>query len=412
MNTDEMIFQVESVRAHAKARNQLYTRNAANYVTLKERWNQTLAALPIPQRNSTVSRLKNAIKAFRQRYPNIKKFNDPGFRLCRAIPVTLDHVWIDTTIQRHLDLDWVIKIVETFVAYQANALQVYRVPPQDLPGVFNEDDEQWASWDGQHTAVAFWIIATMIFQQDPAEVTVPVVEYDMRNRLECRMTFIANNSKEGKKIMAPIDLAMQKIYGVRLDQVTDPGWVMVEQKQTHLEQFDLFLTDSKFHDDHEPGAITRAGDVCDEKYSPELIRQFGVYANRVLETNPRPIDAKELPIVLGFLKMAQGSNINYTDEEILSLADLCVTLFEADFDDKGAFWDKACAAYINWHNDYHADMDENLRPGVKLNKDWAQGGTFFWYQLAKSWRDAHGNPVRMPKLNISTSFRPKATDLW
>jgi hypothetical protein len=399
-------------RPHARARNALYNKNAANYVTLKERWNNTLAALPIPQRNSTVSKLKNAIKAFRARYPNIKSFNEPSFRLCRAIPVHLDHLWIDTTIQRHLDLDWVIKIVESFVVYQAMPVQVYRVAAQDLPGVFNDQDEWWASWDGQHTAVAFWIIATMIFQQAPEEVTVPVVEYDMRNRLECRMTFIQNNSKEGKKIMAPIDLAMQKIYGVRLDHVQDPNWMAVEQKQTHLESVDLFLTDSKFHDDHEPGAITRAGDVCDEKYSPDLIRQFGIYAARVLDLNPRPVNAKELPIVLGFLKMAQGSNINYSDDEIRSLADLCMELFEADFDERGAFWDKACAAYINWHNDYHADMDENLRPGVKLNKDWAQGGTFFWYQLTKSWRDAQGNAMRMPKLNISTSFRPKTQDLW
>ena len=89
-----------------------------------------------------------------------------------------------------------------------------------------------------------------------------------------------------------------------------------------------------------------------------------------------------------------------------------MNFFDADFDDSGPFWNRVCNAYIHWHEKYHEDMDEELRPGIKLNKDWSQGGTFFWHQLKKSWLDLDGNPMQMPKLNISTSFRPQARDLW
>ena len=153
----------------------------------------------------------------------------------------------------------------------------------------------------------------------------------------------------------------------------------------------------KFHDEREPGAITRPGDICDEKYSVELVRKFTVYASAVLAANPRAINAKELPIIMGFLKMAEGSNMNYTDDQVRSLAYLC--------------WEKVGISYVHWHERYHADMEESMRPGIKLNKDWAQGGTFFYWLLKKHWTDDDGNPMPMPKLNISTSFRPEVKDL-
>lgn len=398
-------------RTYAREFNARYSNNTANYVTPQQRWNQVLNALPLTEKHSAISKLNAAIKNFQRRYPGVKSFNDPNFRLCQAIDRCLALLCIDTTIQRYLDIDWVIKIIDNFTAYQAMPIQCYRVAPGERPADWH-DEEYWAAWDGQHTLVAFWIIATMIFKQRPEDVMIPTVKYDMRNRLECRTTFMNGNSKEGKKVMAPIDLAMQKIYAVKLDGVDDPDWVTVANKHDALAERDLFMTDSKFHDDGEPGAISRPGDIVDDKFSVEVVRQFSVYADHVLNQQPRPIDTKELPIIMGFLRMAAMGNVEYSDDEIRSLGDLCIDLFDSNFDESGPFWDKVNSAYINWHKAYHADMDETLRPGVKLNKDWAQGGTFFWYQLKKSWLDAKGQAMRMPQLNISTAFRPREKDLW
>ena len=279
-----------------------------------------------------------------------------------------------------------------------------------VPIAYGPDDNFFASWDGQHTAVAFWLIATAVFGEDPDTVEIPVVEYDMRHRLECRMTFLNNNGKNGKMLLTPIDNITQQIYAVRLDGVDDDEWKDVEEKQQYLEAADLFLTDDKFGDEKEPGAITRPGDLASDKFSPEDVRQFTTYAKVVLADNPRAIDTKEMPIILGFLRMANA--MNYTDAEIESLAYLCISLFGADFNSNGEFWDRVGSAYTKWHKRFHSDIDESLRPEVRLNKDWPQGGTFFWHQLAKSWKDEHGNPMRLPRLNISTSFSPAKKDLF
>jgi len=132
----------------------------------------------------------------------------------------------------------------------------------------------------------------------------------------------------------------------------------------------------------------------------------------VLNRTPRAVDTKELPIIMGFLKMAAQSNINYSDDEIRSLADLCMNLFDANFHEDGPFWAQVERAYRNWHVVYHADMDESLRPGIRLNKDWNQGGTFMWHQLKKAWKTTSGDAMPMPQLNIQTSFRPNNKDLW
>lgn len=400
------------VRQYARDVNARYTNNAANYVTPKERFNSVLAGLPVTVKHHTTSRLTHAIREFQRRYPTIKDFNDPAFRICKAIPVPLAHTCIDTTIQRLLDIDWVIDILEGFTSYQAMPIQMYRVKVEDLPEGWPADVEYWAAWDGQHTLIAFWLISVMIFQQDPSKVMIPMVEYDMQNRMECRITFMKGNSKEGKKNMDPIDLAMQKIYACKLDGVMDPAWKAVEHKHDVLAAHDLFMTASKFYDHQEPGAVTRPGDIVDDKFSVDVVRQFAVYADHVLQQQPRPIDTKELPIVMGFLRMAAQNNLNYSDDEVRSLADLCIDLFDANFHENGPFWAQVCQAYINWHTFFYADMDELLRPGIKLNKDWAQGGTFMWYQLKKSWKDQNGKSMRMPQLNIQTPFRPGTRDLW
>lgn len=397
-------------RTYAQAINAKYkTSNKANNISWIDRWNHTLAKYPVAQQNQIRSRLNAALKKFTKNHPGIKSFQDPKFRLCKALPKKLTSVLIDTTIQRELDINWVIYIIETFRPYQAQPLQIYKPLPDDMPEhVFGD---VWSCWEGQHTGMALYLIATMGFGQKPDDVEIPTVEYDFRDRVECRRTFMANNSKDGRKILDPIDIISQQIFAVRLDGAKEPAWEEVEAKQVALEKYDLFMTDSKFHDHTQAGAITRPGDLCNEKYSPELVRQFGVYANEVLATNPRAINTKELPIIMGFLKMAEGSNIEYTDDQIRSLAYLCMSLFEADFDEAGIFWERVDIAYTHWHEKYHEGIDEAIRPGIKLNKDWAQGGTFFFWLLKEHWTDEDGNPMPMPKLNISTAFRPEQKDL-
>ena len=393
--------------------NAKYRNGADHFVDLKQRFNDTLS-LYNPTTQATIrASLKRAIGEFQRRYGNVKSFADPRFRLCQAQKARLANILIDITMQRQLDISWVIRIVENFRAWQAMPVQVYRASPAADSDLFHLGDDLYASWDGQHTAMAFYVIAVMIMGLDPAEVEIPVVIYEVNTKAEIRQNFIEGNTEVGKKLLDKIDIWQQMVYGVRVDSATDPVWIEVEKKQQHLERAGLFLTDKKFKDTDQIGAISRPEDVMDRKTSPELIRQFTVYAQHVLDIMPRAINTKEFPIIIGYLRMAAGEGITYTDDELRDLAQLCLDLFSADFDSEGPFWARLEQAYTNWWEAFYHGVDESVRPErPRLNKDWSQGGTFFWHQLKKSWRDAAGNAMPMPRLNIQTPFIPARVDLF
>ena len=111
--------------------------------------------------------------------------------------------------------------------------------------------------------------------------------------------------------------------------------------------------------------------------------------------------------------MAETSNINYTDDEIVSLALLCDQMFDANFDEAGPFWAQLEIAYVNWWEGHYANVDVSMRPErPRMNKDWTQGGTFFWHLLKKNWKDDAGLSMTLPKLNIQTQFFPAHQDMF
>jgi len=396
--------------SYASTVNAKFRNSTNNFQDLKERFNNALTSLPLPVQQLYRSRLKQELIQFQKNNTKFTKFSD--MPLCQAQVSTLSQILIDSTMQRALNLNWVFYILGKFRATQAMPIQVYRVVPGGNLAHLNAG-EFYASWEGQHTAVTFFLIATMVFNEDPAKVHVPVVIYDVSTKAEIRDNFIKCNTEEGKKLLDDIDIVQQKIYGVRIDNSQDPAWLEVEKKQQFLEEAGLFLTDSKFGDAHQPGAVTRVKDIMSDKMPVEVVRQFCLYAQYIMSTNPRPINTKEAPIILGFLKMAATGNIIYSDDEIVSLARLCTRLFDADFDSEGAFWAQLETAYFNWWESFYENVDESVRPErPRMNKDWVQGGTFFWHQLKKSWTDDDGNAMRMPRLNINTQFIPSRKDLF
>lgn len=300
-----------------------------------------------------------------------------------------------------------------FRSWQAMPIQVYSVPNPDGELAYYSANGLYASWDGQHTAMAFYVIAVMIMGLDPKDVVIPVVIYEVNTKAEIRSNFIEGNTEAGKKLLDDIDVYQQMVFGVRIDGAIDPVWVQAEKKQTLLEDAGLFLTDEKFKDTHQVGAISRVKEIATEKLPVELVRQFCIYAKIAIGLTPRAINTKELPIILGFLKMAASDNIKYSDAEIESLAVLCNQLFSGDFDSDGPYWAQLEIAYYNWWEQYYTQVDESLRPErPRMNKDWTQGGAFFWHQLKKSWINEAGLPMTMPRLNINTPFIPSKKDLF
>ena len=395
-------------QSYANKVNARFRNKASNYVNLKKRFNDSLASYPLDVQATLRSKLDAAIRAFRRRFPKAKSFNEPGFRLSKAYQIALESIFIDTTLQRDLDINWVCDIIEKFNPWQAQAIQVYE-PPEYAEGT----DEIYASWDSQHTAVALWIIATMILKLDPSEVIVPASICYIGNKAQIRENFICGNSSKGKKLLNEKELAGQMIYGVRIDGSQDKEWVKVEHKQTFIEDAGLFFTHKDAFDCHQIGAITQVKNITAPDVPEKVVERFCWYAQRVITTQPRPINTKESPVIMAYLHMAHNAGIDYTREEMQSLADLCFSLFGADFSDQGNYWNQLEFAYKNWWERFYATVDPSLRPAhARVDKNIQQGTKFFWHQLKKSWLDDSGKPMRIPQYSGSATFVPSREELF
>lgn len=404
MATTHLFTVPPAVSNYASTVNARYNINQSNFLSLFNRLTTTIASLTPQAKRNWDTNLKNAIKAFKKNHPKVVSFADRKlFRLCHAVEITLNDVVIDTTMQREPDLNWIIKIIENFRAYQAQPIQVYRT-----------SDDKWGAWDGQHTALALYLIAIYALGLEPDQVTVPANIYDISSRGELRGNFINNNTtvgkKAGKKPLESIDIIQQMIYGVLVDGVTDPEWIAMTEKHQHISNAGMFLTAEKFGDADMPGAISRMDEL--EKASVEVVRQFSVYGKFIVDSQQRAIDTKELPIIIEFLNMCERDQIVYTDDEIVDMAQHLDRWFGANFDAKGPYWGKVYQANINAYNAAHKGLPKHLWPDAPKNlKNVPIGTTYFWHLLRNSWAGPKGNKFKFPKSSFN-SFVPAVGDLW
>lgn len=374
--------------------NARYAVNASTFHNLKQRLNHTLGQLPLSAKNYKLHMLSEAIKEFQRRFPTITKFKQ--LRLCKSQKAKLKQILIDDTMQRKLDIDWVIDILTNFNEFQIQPIQVYRVKESDL---------LFASWDGQHTAMVLFIVATMILN-DTDDVEIPVTIYEVSLKSEIRNNFVKGNSSQGKKLLQPIDLFMQMIYGVRLDGSNDPLWVESELKQQYLEQNGLFVTADKFGDTDQPGAISRLDEIS--KFDSSVIKELAMYLG-ISAQDQRPVDAKEAYIMGNWFAMNHSEREPYTQTEMYSLYHLFKTKFNADFSPDGLFWKQVEVAYLKYKErentfirETFGDQADMFIKEPRLNKDWIQGGTYLWHLVKKNYTQG---PV--PKLSINSPFTPE-----
>jgi hypothetical protein len=403
---------------YADIHNSKFTNTGSHFVDLVTRLNETIAKMPPRAQANWTARLKNAIQQFKRNNPGVKDFaNRSKFRLCQAVEKPLGDIVIDTTMQREPDLQWIIKIIENFRAYQASPIQVYQITNNlqisgndDLPS--RAGGEVYGAWDGQHTALALYLICRDALNLDFTTVTVPCNIYAIGNRGELRSNFINVNTtvgkNAGKKPLDIIDIFEQKVYGVAQDGVTDPEWVSAFEKWQHLTRAGLFLTAEKFGNANEIGAISRLNEI--DEASEEVIRQFAVYGKYVVDMQQRPINSKEIPIIIEFLNLCEQNQITYTDAEIEDMAQHCIDLFNANFDAGSVYWDYVHQSNINAYNKTNTatGLPTHLWPEAPKNlKNTPQGTAFFWHQLKKSW--ANGKPYPLQPMSV---YIPDTKDLF
>ena len=384
------------MKTYADKINQQFTEEASNLVSLQQRLNDALELNPV-----FAKMLDGAVDEFKRRNKQWKSFND--MTLCNAIPAKLSDVVIDTTLQRPLNIRHIIKILGYFSQSMVMPIQVYKeVPPGD----------EWIAWDGQHTAITLYIIATKVFGERPANVQIPVVEYPVDNKLEIRRNFILLNG-DAKEPLAFIDTFKQMVFGVRVDGATDEDWKDAEQKQQYLEQSGIFATNSKFGDEDENGAFTLLADTLMSKSlktrkHPDITKMFTSYWSYL--NNDRPVQAKEARQLYEYFDACYSQGITVDDDYCRTLADFTKEYFEADFSENGMFWDKVKISYSNWYrgaNKHSEDKNEDGEIIVRgFTTEWRCGGPFLIAQIKKS------TDLKTPTYSPNNGYSVLDFELW
>jgi len=390
-------------QTYATQKNSQYNDQTSVFVDLSKRLNDAISNTPHFRAIGLRGSLKSACDEWQKKFNHITKFDD--LNLVQTLTIPLSDILIDISLQRKLDLVWVIEILKKFREVQASPLQVYQViDNKGKLGYYPKGKSLYASWDAQHTGIVYYIIAVWILKEDPSKVMVPVNIYPVSLKSEIRQNFVSTNSSDGKKLLEDIDLFQQMVYGVRLDGNKNPDWIDAERKQQFLEQADLFVTNAKFADTDQPGAISRMQEI--NHYSADIIRKFCVYAGGTIPI-PRPIASQEIEILCKFFDIAKKDGIDYTDAEIVEIGNHLHMKFDSNFHESSPFWEKVRKAYENWWNDFYKDVPDDRRPSnSRVSKNWNTGGSFLWHQLHKTLPN-----IKLPRMP-SGNFIPDTKDLY
>lgn len=371
--------------------NQQYNQTGSDPISLERRLTDSLALNPVFN-----NMLIGVVDEFIRRNKQFKSLKD--IELCKSVDATLDQILIDTTMQRQVNFRHIVEILSQFRNTMVMPIQVYEDP--GYPG-------KYIAWDGQHTALALFIIATKVFGERAAKMIVPVAVYPTHEKLEIRRNFILLNG-DAKQPLDFIDTWKQMIFGVRVDGADDTNWIKANQKQTHLEQAGLFATNSKFGDEDKAGAFTLLADTLMTKNlnkakDPQVTKYFAGYWSML--NADRPVQAKEARQMYEYFDACYQEGIKVDIDYIRELVGFTKEYFDANFSETGSFWDKVKMSYTRWYE--AANPESYAEHGLKgFTTEWRCGGPFLIEQIKKS------TNLKTPTYNPNNGYTVKAEDLW
>ena len=378
-------------KTHADKMNQQYNQTGSDPISLERRLTDSLALNPVFN-----NMLIGVVDEFIRRNKQFKSLKD--IELCKSVDATLDQILIDTTMQRQVNFRHIVEILSQFRNTMVMPIQVYEDP--GYPG-------KYIAWDGQHTALALFIIATKVFGERAAKMIVPVAVYPTHEKLEIRRNFILLNG-DAKQPLDFIDTWKQMIFGVRVDGADDTNWIKANQKQTHLEQAGLFATNSKFGDEDKAGAFTLLADTLMTKNlnkakDPQVTKYFAGYWSML--NADRPVQAKEARQMYEYFDACHQEGIKVDTDYIRELVGFTKEYFDANFSETGSFWDKVKMSYTRWYE--AANPESYAEHGLKgFTTEWRCGGPFLIEQIKKS------TNLKTPTYNPNNGYTVKAEDLW
>lgn len=360
---------------YADTVNQQFYKNKSQYVDLATRLTDTIGT--DDYRKYVV---EQSVEEFVNRNPNARSWT--SFKFCRSETTTLDKIVIDITLQRMLNLLHATRIMDKFQQIRVMPISVYEDPL--APG-------KYVCWDGQHTAIVLFLIASHVLGLDLSKCKVPVVVYESSQKAEMRENFMELNG-DAKMPLDLIDYYHQMVFGVRTDGSQNAAWMLVDEKQKALESAKMFATHTKFGDTDQPGALSRLDELMNvDKYDLSITQQFCKYFVAVCKSS-RPVQPKECWMLYEYFKMCQSEGIVVNDAYIKGVAASLKKAFDGDFNST-ALALKAKASYQSWWLASNKSVNGTLQ-GITY-PEYRIGLTFLTKQIAKNFKGKvpSGNPL-------------------
>ncbi len=309
------------------------------------------------------------------------------FNLPKAQKATLAQILIDITLQRLPDVEHYCRIITQFDALRVMPICVYQ--EEDMPG-------SYIAFEGQHTSIALYLIALMALGIKAEECDIPIVIYNTSEKAKIRKNFIGW-STDDRKGLDPVDIYHQMIYGVRTDNTTtNDTWNLAEKKQQALEQYGIFATDSKFNNEHKPGAMSRLTELLDDKNYPlEVTEHFAKYFNYVCDSS-RAVQPKESWIMYTFFKTCINVGITVDDVYIKNVAASVRAAFGNHPQNFIKIQDAAKESYQRWYRYTRSGSDGSLL-GIRYPERYMVM-TFFFEQIRKNIKGVSNVPTYNPPL--------------
>lgn len=319
-----------TIQYHADKVNETFKDSNSNYVNLDQRLDQSFDT------DNNKKQLKTAAAAFVRNNANIKSWQD--FEICKVSYTTFDKIIIDTTLQRNVLVYWLCYIISHFVSIRVMPIQVYEHP--DHKG-------KYICWDGQHTVLMLFVIATRVFNQDPSQIQIPIIIYPSHKRSDMRDNFLVLNTKDGKKEVGNSEKWRQWVLSVRADFNKEPDRLRTELKQQALERTKLFVTEQYSSDSCMPGAITNMSELLKYEYTPEIIDNIGSLLLELGVQNTRPLTSTEMWQFGPYFMRCKSENILVDTAYIRTMAATLGQILSGYTSDK--LHDKAKKSYDAWY---------------------------------------------------------------
>jgi hypothetical protein len=220
---------------------------------------------------------------------------------------------INDTMQRWPDRENLLNIVGEFDPSYVNRIRTYR-DSHRKDGLIDRQ----VAWDGQHTAIALWIIGTFGFGADPEDILIPVDEYPGDDRAAIRRRFVEFNSGKTSKQLDNIDLYKQYVAGMRHDNCEDFWNIRCFTMQSYFEKYSYFATDEKFGDEKNAGAWSRMTEVFNRNFPVEIFERVMYYHS--ITNADKPFVSLEIDNMSVFIRQCLNDGIQITDDYLNAIA--------------------------------------------------------------------------------------------